>query len=437
MSTRTELRRRTRHPLVLLVLASACTEAPVPPAITTCPAGTVRQDRTCIPEGARDGGDLLPVAPEAGVVEPTDAGPRADATATGADAGGATALPFFIDDHYVMSGYMGGGEVTTVPCEAGTGSRGTCRRITWTPGGAPWVGFYFQYPANNWTLPGLAIAPGARRVRFRAWGATGTESMNFATGIRAVDGFQVESGYTRLGTTPTARELSLDGVSYSQVAGAFAWFIENPAGATSVTIYLDDIEWTDAAAAGADASVAPDASAADSGVHPDASTTSGDASVAVTLPLWLDDYYVMSGFMGSGNVQTEACATDPGDPASPCRRITWTPGGAEWAGFYFQYPANNWTMPGLRIPPGAQRVSFYVWGPTGTESLNFAAGINAVDGFQLESGYGVVTTQRTLHTIDLRAARYPNGVAGAFAWFVNNPARAATVTFFLDDVRWE
>ena len=37
----------------------------------------------------------------------------------------------------------------------------------------------------------------------------------------------------------------------------------------------------------------------------------------------------------------------------------------------------------------------------------------------------------------LRAARYPNGVAGAFAWFVNNPARAATVTFFLDDVRWE
>jgi len=204
----------------------------------------------------------------------------------------------------------------------------------------------------------------------------------------------------------------------------------NPDNAPAVTIFLDDVEWTNEGP-DVDAGVPPD-----SGVHPDASLGDGGAG-GTALPFWVDDHYAMSGFMGGGSVQADPCPANPGSAVSPCRRITWTPGAAEWAGFYFQYPANNWTMPGLPIAPGARRVSFYVWGMTGTESLNFAAGLNAVDGFQLETGYSVVSTARTLRTIDLSAVNYPNGVAGAFAWFVNNPGGAGTVTFFLDDVQWE
>jgi hypothetical protein len=371
-----------------LAFVAGCTETNLPEAPTTCPTGTVRDGTKCVPPSGVDAGDELPPF--------ADAGPRVDASDAGGGVtdggGGATALPFFIDDHYAMSGYMGGGDVAVDDCPAGSGSRGTCRKLTWTPGGAPWVGFFFQYPANNWTGPGLAISAGARSVRFRVWGAVGGESANFATGIQAADGFQVETGYSLLGTVPQQREISLAGVTYSNVAGAFAWFLDNPTGATTVTIYLDDIEWTNDGApadAGVDAGVSPDSGVSDAGV-------SGTA-----LPFWVDDHYAMSGYMGAGDVDTTSCPANPGAAESPCRRITWTPSGAEWAGFYFQYPENNWTMPGLPIVPGATRVTFYVWGLTGTESMNFVSGIDAVDGFQIESGYSVISTTRTQRTIDL------------------------------------
>ncbi|MCK6546689.1 hypothetical protein L6R52_12635 [Myxococcota bacterium] len=431
MCKRSDLRGRDRTfpslvTLVAVLGGAACTETNLPVQPSTCPSGTVRAGAKCLPPPGVDAGDELPPRPDATPLP--DASD--DAGVTGDGGGGAT-LPFFIDDYYVMSGYMGGGEVTAEDCPPGAGSRGPCRKLTWTPNGAPWVGFYFQYPANNWTGPGLAIAPGARSVRFRVWGAVGGESVNFAVGIRDADGFQLETGYSRLGTSPERREISLDGVSYTTVTGAFAWFLDNPTGAASVTIYLDDIEWTNEGGALPDAGVVPDA-----GVAPDAGP-GADAGGATALPFWLDDYYVMSGYMGAGNVETTPCPANPGSSASPCRRITWTPAGAEWAGFYFQYPADNWTMPGLQIVPGASRVTFWVWGVTGTESLNFAAGINAVDGFQVETGYSVVSTARTQHTIDLSGVSYPNGVAGGFAWFVNNPGGASTVSFFLDDIRWE
>ncbi len=165
-------------------------------------------------------------------------------------AGGPATLPFYIDDHFFMTGYMGGGEIEVGDCPMGMDG-GTCRRITWTPGGEPWIGFFFQHPAENWgDLPGLAVAPGATHVRFRAWGEAGGERANFAVGISDVDGFSNESGYMALGTEPMDLWLPVPG-DVEELTGGFAWFLENPAGAETVTFYLDDVQWRDDAVPGA------------------------------------------------------------------------------------------------------------------------------------------------------------------------------------------
>ena len=150
-------------------------------------------------------------------------------------------LPFSVSEHFIMSGYMGGGEVTLGECPEGRSSG--CVKLTWAPNGAEWVGFYFQYPENNWgDLPGLEIESGATHVRYTAWGETGSERANFATGIADADGFNVESGYATLPDSPTQGFLELpEGIT--EVTGAFAWFLENPTGADEVVFYLDQVEW--------------------------------------------------------------------------------------------------------------------------------------------------------------------------------------------------
>ena len=190
------------------------------------------------------------------------------------------ALPFYIDDHFVMSGYMGGGEVEVADCPADEGA-GTCRQITWTPGESPWVGFFFQYPENNWgDLPGLALAPGATHVRYRAWGATGGERANFAIGIADADGFSVESGYSALPAEPVEGYLEVP-AGVEELTGGFAWFLENPTGAASITFFLDDVEWRDDALPGGDERGCTDPSAANH--TPGADVDDGSCLYAVTF----------------------------------------------------------------------------------------------------------------------------------------------------------
>ena len=164
----------------------------------------------------------------------------------------AAPLPFYVDDYFFMTGYMGGGEIAVADCPNDAAQGGTCRQITWTPGESPWVGFFFQHPENNWgDTPGLAIAPGATHVRYRAWGALGGERANFATGIADVDAFNVETGYSALPAEPTEGYIELP-ADIAEVTGAFAWFLENPNGAESITFFLDDVEWRDDALPGGD-----------------------------------------------------------------------------------------------------------------------------------------------------------------------------------------
>ena len=66
--------------------------------------------------------------------------------------------------------------------------------------------------------------------------------MNFGVGIPEADGFNVEKGYSELSAEPQEDYLLLpEGIT--EITGAFSWYLENPTGAETITIYLDDLEW--------------------------------------------------------------------------------------------------------------------------------------------------------------------------------------------------
>jgi hypothetical protein len=188
---------------------------------------------------------------DAGAPPPPPPRPPADAApAAAADLAPAVrvSLPFAVDEVFIPSGHMGDGEVAggitdaMCPQRAAPNAPGVCHSFTWTPGAKGWGGVWWQYPLNNWGMqPGLAIAPGAKEIRFWAWGATGTEKITFFTGYRMTDGFNAEMKDIVLKTTPTAYTLSLTGKTYDRVAGGFGWV----AGGSMVPVKfsVDGIEW--------------------------------------------------------------------------------------------------------------------------------------------------------------------------------------------------
>lgn len=278
----------------LLSLAPACaTDDERAP----CGPDEVRIAERCVPISPADtrdavDADTADTAPldTSDPVDTTDTRDTTDTlsdTASDAPDTSPVALPLFIDEFFVMSGYMGSGEVEVAPCgpktPAGSGA-GACFAITWTPATgttADWVGFYFQYPENNWgSAPGFDMPAGATRVTFSTWGELGGESANFAVGIQAADGFQRESGYSLLTTTPSTRQIALP-ATYDDVAGGFAWFLDNPSAKSSVTFYLDDIRW-EGAPSGGSGCTDPDAT------NYDAAATSDDGSCTFLVTFEVD-----------------------------------------------------------------------------------------------------------------------------------------------------
>jgi hypothetical protein len=169
----------------------------------------------------------------------------------GGNSGGAapSVLPFAVDDWYGPSGYMGDGENPGAIADAQTclPSRpsawiGNCHRYTWTPSGTAWAGVYWQYPDGNWgDKPGLEVPAGATQIAFQAWGATGTEKVDFMVGMMAVDGFQVTQTEIALTTTPQRYTLPLAGASYTRVVGGFGWVAKDAT--APITFGIDDIRW--------------------------------------------------------------------------------------------------------------------------------------------------------------------------------------------------
>jgi hypothetical protein len=174
----------------------------------------------------------------------------------------------------------------------------------------------------------------------------------------------------------------------------------------------------------------------------------------VSAPFAVSDYYAASGYMGdgedgvsvTGGLPNENCAPRPDGARGDCYRFDYKASTKLWTGVYWQSPADNWgEMEGQKIAPGATKVSFYAASLGGGETLKVKVGgikdpllVNA-DTLDVESS-ALLTTEMTKFTIELNGEY--DKVLGGFAWFVNypqgtDPATAAPIALFFDDIVWE
>jgi hypothetical protein len=216
----------------------------------------------------------------------------------------------------------------------------------------------------------------------------------------------------------------------------------------------------------------------DSGGSVDAPVACLMGTGPASLPFAVDDYFIASGWMGSfppadgGGPpliqQTSPCVqsgdggsdggskdagsseagfTDAGGaPGGKCWTVTYTPTHiTDWAGVDWQYPALNWDAPPLQpgriIPAGATKVTFYAWGESGTEIVDFNVGYGAAsnDRFGASLKNQTLTKTRTLYSIDLTSAL--NGidytcssVRMGFGWVTSGGTPA---TFHIDTIQWQ
>jgi hypothetical protein len=186
--------------------------------------------------------------------------------------------------------------------------------------------------------------------------------------------------------------------------------------------------------------------------------TSGAA--AVTLPFNVSDHFVPTGGMGDAAVAGAvtiaaggtACAGEPAAAnAGACYSITYQPqpilAGAPstWAGFFWQYPANNWgaAQPQL-VAAGTTAISFYAKGVAGGEKVTFKGGgiVNTPsvatpfsDAFTVQNTFTLTTTW-TKYSLPMMGVTYGGGVLGGFCW-VAEATNATPIKFLLHGIVWE
>jgi hypothetical protein len=171
---------------------------------------------------------------------------------------------------------------------------------------------------------------------------------------------------------------------------------------------------------------------------PEGSEAELETLAAATL-LVVDDHYAASGYAGdgaTGGVVERACPRRAGGQRGRCHAFTWTPGGAGWAGVFWQSPANNWGgSGGFAVPPGAVTVSFQAWGAAGGETVSFGAGLNGQDSFHLAPQAITLGREPQRYTLSLAGVNYGTDVVSAFVWIMSGSGGART--FYVDDVVWE
>jgi hypothetical protein len=193
---------------------------------------------------------------------------------TGADAGtggdgdelpDVAELPYAVDAFHVPSGFMGQGSLQPCPITAypsaekddstcggkrsSANAVGACHTFSYTPvtepGAEAWAGVFWTFGDGNWDLPGIKIASGAKKISFYAK-ADAAVILKFAAGMAdKSDAFNVESDPITLTTEWKQYSLSLAGIEYNTVNGAFAWTIDNMAQTSKAPFkfYIDDIQW--------------------------------------------------------------------------------------------------------------------------------------------------------------------------------------------------
>jgi hypothetical protein len=158
-----------------------------------------------------------------------------------------------------------------------------------------------------------------------------------------------------------------------------------------------------------------------------------------------ENHYIPSGWMGDyGDLKLDDASRDHPKEGSTC--IKWTYDaqarqGANWAGCFWQHPANNWgNKPGGFDLSGYKRLTFWARGGKGGEVINeFKVG-GITGEFQDTDSQSIgpvtLTKEWTKYTIDL-ADKNLSKIIGAFAWATSKDANPDGFVMYLDEIRFE
>lgn len=320
---------------------------------------------------------------------------------------GPVALPMVVDDSFMgRAGFGQGGppgHVEDNNCATRPmGAQGACHHITWngqTPDGMPsgFTGAFWIDGTGFGNVNGVEVMAGATEVSFYAWGAAGGEVVEFGAGLADAMETEIRTDIT-LTTTPTRYFIRLsDFGDYTEVFAPFL-FSMGAAG----EIFIDDIQWT-----------------------------VGQAPTGVPLPMVVDDNFPDRSAFSGGDffMEDNMCPMRAGTMAGNCHRYTWN-GVGGFTGTFYTIGSEFMNLQSLLIAPGATAVTFYAWGATGGEVVEFGAGLDDPEPFRVRRTFTLGSTP-TKYVVPLGGSYMD--VRGPFVVVM---ASGAT-EFFVDDIKWE
>lgn len=174
------------------------------------------------------------------------------------------------------------------------------------------------------------------------------------------------------------------------------------------------------------------------------------ASAHTTFPFYVYkdggskvNHYVPSGFTGDyGAIKMDEKCKDNPKSGDTCLKFTYTGEPTQslnWAGVFFQNPANNWgTIDGGYDLTGAKKLTFFARGEKGGEVVEFKfGGISAAFSDSAGGGTGqlVLTKEWKQYEIPLESEDLSYVLSG-FAWVAEQKNSPGGMIFFLDEIAY-
>lgn len=157
------------------------------------------------------------------------------------------------------------------------------------------------------------------------------------------------------------------------------------------------------------------------------------------------NHFAPSGWMGDyGDIKVDdASSEDPAD-GKTCIKVTYSgkaTQGANWAGVYWQHPANNWgDKPGGFDLSPMKRLTFWARGKEGGEKISEfkVGGITGEHGDSDSANIGpvVLSKEWKKYTIEL-ADKNLSHVVGGFCWSASRDDNPNGFTVYFDEIRYE
>jgi hypothetical protein len=157
------------------------------------------------------------------------------------------------------------------------------------------------------------------------------------------------------------------------------------------------------------------------------------------------NHFAPSGWMGDyGDIKINDAETENPADGKTCIKITYSAKGtqgANWAGVFWQQPANNWgDKPGGYDLSNKKRLTFWARGAAGGEKIaEFkVGGITGEHGDSDSASIGpvVLTKEWKKYTVDL-ADKNLSHIVGGFCWSASKDDNPNGFTIYLDEIRYE